>query len=119
MRHLASLPFTRRGFLTSLAASGAMAVTARNAAAEKRASGAGEVRTSNHLDADLHLFLNRDELAVVDDVAIQINRPKKNLHCFTSPDSQPADRGIATTSVAGARPDFFNSHRLRTQPGFS
>ncbi|MFN0051308.1 MAG: hypothetical protein ACKV0T_03905 [Planctomycetales bacterium] len=81
MRHFESAPFTRRQFLNSIAASGVIfagGAGARRCAAAGNATDSPMIRTSNHLDADLHLFLNRDELAVVDDVAVQINRPKKH-----------------------------------------
>ncbi|MBI3864847.1 MAG: hypothetical protein HY290_23470 [Planctomycetia bacterium] len=81
MRQFTSVPFTRREFLTSIAASGVIlagGAAARRSAAAENSTGSHKIRTSNHLDGDLHLFLNRDELAVVDDVAVQINRPKKH-----------------------------------------
>ncbi len=81
MRQFASAPVTRREFLTSIGASGVIfagGAAARRSAAAQVAADSAEIRTSNHLDANLHLFLNRDELAVVDDVALEINRPKKH-----------------------------------------
>src|SRR5438045_1024125 len=81
MREFASAPFTRREILSSIAASGmifAGGAAPRRSAAAENSTGSHNVPSSKHLNADLHLFLNRDELAVVDDVAVQINRPKKH-----------------------------------------
>lgn len=73
--------FSRRTFLASAAAAGVVVVggrAPRRSSAAQVAADAAKIRTSNHLDADLHLFLNRDELAVVDELALEINRPKKH-----------------------------------------
>jgi len=58
--------FSRRTFLASAAAAGVVVVggrAPRRSSAAQVAADAAKIRTSNHLDADLHLFLNREELA--------------------------------------------------------
>ncbi|MEX1231155.1 MAG: hypothetical protein WEB58_12995 [Planctomycetaceae bacterium] len=72
---------SRRDFLASTAIGLALSChrSSHTVSANDDAKKPSDIRTSNHNDPNLHLFLNREELEVAADVAVEINRPRKHL----------------------------------------